>query len=107
MKTYTGCEERIPQGSLPTPSLAIVLLPIVRAQVLGRPVVSDSLEPHRLWAVRLLCPCDSPGKNTGVLLCPPPEDLPDPEIEPESPASVSCIAGGFFATDPPLPRNQC
>ena len=37
---------------------------------------------------RLLCPWDSPGKNTGVELpFPLPEDLPEPEIEPESPVS--------------------
>ena len=29
-------------------------------------VVSDSLRPHGLWPARLLCPCDSPGKNAGV-----------------------------------------
>ena len=29
-------------------------------------VVSDSLQPYRLWPTRLLCPWDSPGKNTGV-----------------------------------------
>ena len=29
-------------------------------------IVSDSLRPHRLWATKLLCPWDSPGKNTGV-----------------------------------------
>ena len=28
-------------------------------------VVSDSLRPHGPWPVRLLCPWDSPGKNTG------------------------------------------
>ena len=27
-------------------------------------VVSDSLQPHGLWPARLLCPWDSPGKNT-------------------------------------------
>ena len=31
------------------------------------------------------------------LLFPPPEDLPDPGIEPTSPA----LAGGFFTTEPP------
>ena len=31
--------------------------------------------------VRLLCPWDSPGKNTGGLPCPPPGDLPNPGIE--------------------------
>ena len=29
-------------------------------------VVSDSLRPHGLWPARLLCPWNSPGKNTGV-----------------------------------------
>ena len=29
-------------------------------------VVSDSLRPHRLQPTRLLCPWDSPGKNTGA-----------------------------------------
>ena len=28
--------------------------------------VSDSLQPHGLYPTRLLCPWDSPGKNTGV-----------------------------------------
>ena len=29
-------------------------------------VVSDSMRPHRQQPTRLLCPWDSPGKNTGV-----------------------------------------
>ena len=29
-------------------------------------IVSYSLGPHRLWPTRLLCPWNSPGKNTGV-----------------------------------------
>ena len=55
----------------------------------------------------------SPGKNTGVgcyfLLQ---QNLPDPGIEPESPASPA-LAGGFFTTAPPgklfyqdLPQNS-
>ena len=32
----------------------------------SRWVVSDSLRPHELRPARLLCPWDSPGKNTGV-----------------------------------------
>ena len=28
--------------------------------------MSDSLQHHGLWPARLLCPWDSPGKNTGV-----------------------------------------
>ena len=29
-------------------------------------VLSDSMQPHGLWPTRLLCPWDSPGKNSGV-----------------------------------------
>ena len=29
-------------------------------------IVSDSVQPHRRQPTRLLCPWDSPGKNTGV-----------------------------------------
>ena len=29
-------------------------------------ILSDSLRPHGLWPTRLLCPWNSPGKNTGV-----------------------------------------
>ena len=29
-------------------------------------VVSDSLQPYRVYPARLLCPWDYPGKNTGV-----------------------------------------
>ena len=32
----------------------------------SRSVVSDSVWPHRQQPTRLLCPWDSPGKNTGV-----------------------------------------
>ena len=28
--------------------------------------LSDSLQPHELYPIRLLCPWDSPGKDTGV-----------------------------------------
>ena len=34
--------------------------------VLSRSVMSDSLQQHGLQPGRLLCPWDSPGKNTGV-----------------------------------------
>ena len=37
-----------------------------RTPVLSRLVVSDSLRPHGLKPTGLLCPRDSPGKNTGV-----------------------------------------
>ena len=32
----------------------------------SRSVVSNSLQPHGLYPARLLCPCNSLGKNTGV-----------------------------------------
>ena len=34
--------------------------------LLSRFIVSDSVRPHRRQPTRLLCPWDSPGKNTGV-----------------------------------------
>ena len=41
------------------------------------------LWPCRPWPTRLLCPWDSPGKNTGVgLPCPPPGDLPTQGLNP-------------------------
>ena len=32
----------------------------------GHSILPDSLRPHGLYPTRLLCPLDSPGKNTGV-----------------------------------------
>ena len=58
------------------------------------PTLCDPLEP-----TRLLCPWDSPGKNTGVgchaLLQ---GDLPNPGIQPASLMSPS-LAGEFFPTN--------
>ena len=39
-------------------------------------VVSDSLRPHRLQPARLLCPWNTPGKNTGMAAIPFSRDLP-------------------------------
>ena len=51
--------------------------------------------------IRLLCPWDSPGKNTGVgCQCPPPGDLPDPSREP----ALFCLLHwqpGSFSLAPP------
>ena len=47
--------------------------------------VSNSLQPHGLQPTRLLCPCDSPGKNTGWVAISSPADLPNPGIKPRSP----------------------
>ena len=50
------------------------------------------------WTVAhsLLCPWNSPGKNTGVGC----HFLPNPGIKPTSLASPA-LAGGFFTTTPP------
>ena len=69
-----------------------------REHLLSHSVVSDTLQPHGLQPIRLFFPWDFPGKSTGVgchfLLQ---GDLPDPGIEPASPA----LAGRFFITVPP------
>ena len=50
-------------------------------------VASDSLQPHGLWPARLLCPWNFPDKNTEVSLqFPSKGNLPNPGIEPRSPA---------------------
>ena len=66
-----------------------VLIPISSVCVLSRSVASGSLRPHGLQPARLLCPWDSPGKQTGWsrLPSPPPGVLPDPEIK-----TVSCVS---------------
>ena len=62
-------------------------------KVISHSIVSESLRPHGLYS-----PWNSPGQDTGVgSLCLSPGDLPNPEIEPESPA----LAGGFFTTGAP------
>ena len=64
----------------------------------SRSTLSNSPQPHGLQPARLLCPRDPPGKNTGTgchfLLQ---GNLPNPEIEPVSPAA-SALAGRFFTT---------
>ena len=50
----------------PVPFLFVVVLKVSSTVVLVTPVVSDSLKPCGVSPTRLLCPWDSPGKNTGV-----------------------------------------
>ena len=38
----------------------------IKSESVSRSVMADSLGPHGLYPARLLCPWDSPGKNTGV-----------------------------------------
>ena len=52
-------------------------------------VMSDSLQLHGLWPARLLCPWNSPVKNTGVGSHSFSGDLPDPGIKPASAVSES------------------
>ena len=59
------------------------------------------LGPNGLQPDWLLCPWDSPGKNTGVgLPFPSPGDLPDPRIKPVSPHLLH--HRGFFTIEPAL-----
>ena len=55
--------------------------------VLSHSIMSNSLKPHGLQPTRLLCPWGfSRQEYWSGLPCPPPEDLPNPGIEPRSPA---------------------
>ena len=55
---------------------------------------------HGLQPARLLCPWDSPGKNTGVSCHALLQGIPNPGIETASLASPA-LADGFFTTEPP------
>ena len=58
------------------------------------------LGSHGLNPTRLLCLWDFPGKEYwSELRFPSPGNLPDPEMEPVSPA-FPALAGTFFTTDP-------
>ena len=60
---------------------------ISRYSMLSHSVMSDFLKYHGLQPTRLLCPWGfSRQEYWSGLPCPPPEDLPNPGIEPRSPA---------------------
>ena len=71
--------------------------------MLSRSVVPDSLGFHGLYPARLLCPWGfSRQEYWSGLLCPPPGDLPNPGIEPQSPAlQVDSLPSG----PPGKPKN--
>ena len=75
------------------------------ACVSGLTIMPDSLHPSRLYPDRVLCPWDSPGKNTGAcchfLLQ---ENIPDSGIKPVYPVS-SALAGWFFTTVLPILKH--
>ena len=64
-------------------------------------VVSDSLQPHGLQPVRILCPWGfSRQEYWSGLPCPSPEDLPDPAIEPASLTSPALAAASLPLESP-------
>ena len=64
-----------------------VICIIYKTPLISCSVMSDLLQPHRLQPAMVLCPWNSPGKNTGVnshsLLQ---QNLPNSGIKPGSPA---------------------
>ena len=56
------CSTVFPSCLLPSPRKP----PCWNSESVSHSVISDSLWPHGLWPTRLLCPWDSPGKNTGA-----------------------------------------
>ena len=58
----------------------------------------NSLKPHGLQPASILCPWDSLSKDTGVgCQCPPPKDLPNPGIEPVSPACPELQMANYYS----------
>ena len=63
-------------------------------------VMSDSLWPHGLQTARLLCPWDFSGKNTGEGCISFSSGSSRPRDQ-SGISYISCLAGGFFTTEPP------
>ena len=68
--------------------------------ILCHSVMSNILQPHGLQPAWLLCPWGfSRQEYWSWLPCPPPGDLPNPGIEPRSPASqADSLPVGLFST---------
>ena len=60
-------------------------------------VMFDSVQHYALQPARLLCPWDSPGKSTRVVVMP--SSRGSSQLRDRT--CVSCIAGRFFTTEPP------
>ena len=69
-------------------------------------VVSDSLRPCGLQPARLLCPWDFPGRILEWVAMPSSRGSSQPRDRTLI-SSVSCIAGGFFAAEPPRKHIIC
>ena len=67
--------------------------------------VSDFLWPYGLWSARLLCPRDSPGKNTGSGFPHPPPGESSLTRDRTHVCCIYCIAGRFFPAEP-LGKSQ-
>ena len=81
---------------LPLPASRFPLLSInsfMKSESVSHPVVSDSLWPRGLQPARLLCPWDSPGKNTGVGFA---ISFSRGSSRPRDRTRVSCTEGRFF-----------
>ena len=61
--TFTASSFRIWDSLTGIPSLPLVLFVVMLPKA---HLTSHSLQPHGPQPARLLCPCNSPGKNTGV-----------------------------------------
>ena len=68
--------------------------------------MSNSLQPHRLYTIRLFCPRRfSKQEYWSRLPCPPPGDLPDPGIEPMSLSSPAWQANSLPLALPGKPGS--
>ena len=64
----------------------------------SRSVMSHSLQPFGLQPTRPLCLWDFPGQEYwSELPCPPPDDLPNPGLEPISPVSPALQADSLLS----------
>ena len=77
-----------------------MVIPVV---CVNRPVISDSLRPHDLYLSRLLMSI-SRQEYWSWLPFPSPEDLPNPGMEPGSPALQ---ADSLLAESPGKPTYSC
>ena len=79
----------------------MTFIALTTCAVLSRSVMFDSLWPHGLWPIRLLCPWGFSEQEywNG---CPPPGDFPNPGIKPRSPT----MQADSLPSEPPgKPQN--
>ena len=92
---YWGGLPCTPPGDLPDPEKVAGIEP---ASLMSHALAGVFFEPLRTVALQApLSMGFSRQEDWSGLPCPPPGDLPDPGMEPASPA----LAGGSFTTEPP------